>query len=264
MLEAGCAVIGGHSVRDEETKFGYSVTGLIDSDRVISNARALPGDRLLFTKALGTGVITTAIKKGAAQPSWIDGAIRSMTTLNKTAAEVITGVGWGLCPPTPGRADGFSVHAMTDVTGFGMIAHAREMALASKVSIRLRRRTYSPARRCARVCSPGPHPRRPDGEPGIRRMCGGIRGRNQRRNQDDAVRPADGRRSAHLGRAGALPMNWRRALRAARRTGGRDRRSFATGPASHHNRSLNLRAGGRNGWPFALRGAQSKAVEDAS
>jgi selenide,water dikinase len=133
MLEAGCAVIGGHSVRDEETKFGYSVTGLIDSDRVISNARALPGDRLLFTKALGTGVITTAIKKGAAQPSWIDGAIGSMTALNKTAAEVITG------GQVRGSAanHGFSVHAMTDVTGFGMIAHTREMALASKVSIRL-------------------------------------------------------------------------------------------------------------------------------
>jgi selenide,water dikinase len=141
MLEAGCAVIGGHSVRDEEIKFGYSVTGLIDSDRVISNARALPGDRLVFTKALGTGVITTAIKKGAAQPSWIDGAIRSMTTLNKTAAEVITG-GRARGPAANGQPsaanDGFSVHAMTDVTGFGMIAHTREMALASKVSIRLR------------------------------------------------------------------------------------------------------------------------------
>jgi len=133
MLEAGCAVIGGHSVRDEETKFGYSVTGLIDSDRIISNARALPGDRLVFTKALGTGVITTAIKKGEAQPSWIEGAIRSMTTLNKTAAEVITAAR----VRNSAASDGFSVHAMTDVTGFGMIAHTREMALASKVAIRL-------------------------------------------------------------------------------------------------------------------------------
>jgi selenide,water dikinase len=139
MLEAGCAVIGGHSVRDEEAKFGYSVTGLIDSDRVISNAGARPGDRLLFTKALGTGVITTAIKKGAAQPSWIEGAIRSMTTLNKTAAEVITGprVRGSARSQRPPANEGFSVHAMTDVTGFGMIAHAREMALASEVSIRL-------------------------------------------------------------------------------------------------------------------------------
>jgi selenide,water dikinase len=115
------------------------VTGLIDSDRVISNAGARPGDRLLFTKSLGTGVITTAIKKSAAQPSWIEGAIRSMTTLNQTAAEVITGarVGGSARSQRPAANDGFSVHAMTDVTGFGMIAHTREMALASQVSIRL-------------------------------------------------------------------------------------------------------------------------------
>ena len=89
MMEAGCTVIGGHSVRDDEMKFGYSVTGLIHPAKVFSNAGARAGDHLLFTKALGTGVITTAIKKGAAQPSWIEGAIRSMTTLNKTAAEVV-------------------------------------------------------------------------------------------------------------------------------------------------------------------------------
>ena len=89
MMEAGCAVIGGHSVRDEEMKFGYSVTGLIDPERVFANAGAKTGDRLLFTKALGTGVITTAIKKDVAKQEWIDAAIRSMTTLNKSAAEVI-------------------------------------------------------------------------------------------------------------------------------------------------------------------------------
>jgi selenide,water dikinase len=123
MIEAGCTVIGGHSVRDEETKFGYSVTGLVDPSRVLSNAGARESDRLLFTKALGTGVITTAIKKGMARQEWIDGAVRSMTTLNKATAEVIAG-----------RA---GVHSMTDVTGFGFIAHAREMALASKVSLRI-------------------------------------------------------------------------------------------------------------------------------
>ena len=146
MIEAGCTVVGGHSVRDEETKFGYSVTGLIDPQRVFTNAGARPGDRLLFTKALGTGVISTAIKKGAAKQPWIDAAIKSMTTLNKKAAEVITAhvatdafVRPSEFPngqrPTPN--DGFSVHAMTDVTGFGLIAHAREMALASNVSVRL-------------------------------------------------------------------------------------------------------------------------------
>jgi selenide,water dikinase len=122
MIEAGCSVIGGHSVRDEEMKFGYSVTGLIDPATVLKNGGALAGDRVLFTKALGTGVISTAIKKKAAEQPWIDAAIASMTTLNKKAAEVISG--------------GFAVHAMTDVTGFGLIGHAREIALASSVSLR--------------------------------------------------------------------------------------------------------------------------------
>ncbi len=125
MIEAGCTVIGGHSIRDEETKFGYSVTGLIDPKRVLKNAGAEPGDILLFTKAIGTGVISTAIKKGKALQKWIDGAVQSMTTLNKGAAEVI-------------QQGKFQIHAMTDVTGFGLIGHAREMALASKVSLRLR------------------------------------------------------------------------------------------------------------------------------
>ncbi len=122
MIEASCSVIGGHSVRDEEMKFGYSVTGLIDPARVLTNGGAKAGDRLLFTKALGTGVISTAIKKQNAKQPWIDDAIASMTTLNKKAAEVITGR--------------FAVHAMTDVTGFGLIGHAREIALASSVSLR--------------------------------------------------------------------------------------------------------------------------------
>jgi selenide,water dikinase len=123
MIEAGCSVIGGHSVRDEEMKFGYSVTGLVDPSRVLTNGGAKPGDRLIFTKALGTGVISTAIKKRAAKQSWVDAAISSMTTLNKKAAEVIAGR--------------LAVHAMTDVTGFGLIGHAREIALASSVSLRL-------------------------------------------------------------------------------------------------------------------------------
>ena len=124
MMEAGCTVIGGHSIRDDETKFGYSVTGVIHPKRVFANAGALPGDRLLFTKALGTGVISTAIKKNTAQPAWIEAAVRSMTTLNKAAAEVIAGAAW-------------PIHSMTDVTGFGLIGHAREMALASNVGLRL-------------------------------------------------------------------------------------------------------------------------------
>jgi selenide, water dikinase len=128
MVEAGCTVIGGHSIRDEETKFGYAVTGLIDPKKILANAGAKPGDALIFTKSLGTGVISTAIKKGKAQPAWIDAAVQSMTTLNKRAAEVI-------------QQGEFRVHAMTDVTGFGLIGHAREMALASNVSFHLRTRS---------------------------------------------------------------------------------------------------------------------------
>jgi selenide, water dikinase len=146
MIEAGCTVVGGHSIRDEETKFGYSVTGLIHPKRVLANQGAQPGDKLLFTKPLGTGVISTAIKKGVAKQEWIEAAVKSMTTLNKTAAEVITSVGTG-DPARPAErssaASGqrstankaFAVHALTDVTGFGLVGHAREMALASNVSL---------------------------------------------------------------------------------------------------------------------------------
>jgi selenide,water dikinase len=145
MIEAGCTVVGGHSIRDEEMKFGYSVTGLIDPKRVLANQGAQPGDKLLFTKALGTGVISTAIKKGVARQEWIDAAVRSMTTLNKTAAEVITAGGaTGVSPVRAERSSAgqpkaavptWSVHALTDITGFGLIGHAREMALASNVSL---------------------------------------------------------------------------------------------------------------------------------
>jgi len=125
MIEAGCTVVGGHSIRDEEIKFGYAVTGTVHPKKVLANGGAQRGDRLLFTKALGTGVISTAIKRGTALPTWIDAAIGSMTMLNKVAAEVVTGDG------------NFAVHSLTDVTGFGLIGHAREMALASKVSLKI-------------------------------------------------------------------------------------------------------------------------------
>ena len=124
MMEAGCTVIGGHSIRDEETKFGYSVTGMVHPKKVLANVGAKPGDSLLFTKSLGTGVISTAIKNQRAEPAWVDAAVRSMTTLNKRAAEVIIG-------------GSLRVNSMTDVTGFGLIGHAREMVLASDVSIQI-------------------------------------------------------------------------------------------------------------------------------
>ena len=122
MLEAGCAVIGGHSVQDAEMKFGYAVTGTIHPDRVLKNKGAQPGDVLFLTKAIGTGVITTAIKRSLAQQDWIDSATRSMTTLSKNAAIAIIGAG-------------LRVNAMTDVTGFGLAGHAREMAFASAVTL---------------------------------------------------------------------------------------------------------------------------------
>jgi len=137
MIEAGCTVVGGYSIRDEETKFGYSVTGLIHPKRVLANQGAQPGDKLLFTKALGTGVISTAIKKGVAKQEWIEAAVKSMTTLNKTAAEVITANSERRTANDEQRTtnSAFSVHALTDITGFGLIGHAREMALASNVSL---------------------------------------------------------------------------------------------------------------------------------
>ena len=140
MIEAGCTVIGGHSIRDEETKFGYAVTGLIHPKKVLANRGAKPGDRLILTKSLGTGVISTAIKKEKAKHEWIDAAVQSMTTLNRAAAEIVTTNGSRSMRPEAGNrkpeAD-FPVHAMTDVTGFGLIGHAREIALASDVSLEL-------------------------------------------------------------------------------------------------------------------------------
>jgi selenide,water dikinase len=128
MIEAGCTIIGGHSIRDEETKFGYSVTGMIHPKRIYANEGAREGDALILTKAIGTGVISTAIKKERAKAEWIELAMASMTTLNKQAAEVIA---------NGADADHYAVHAMTDITGFGLIGHLREMLLASNVSARI-------------------------------------------------------------------------------------------------------------------------------
>ena len=125
MMEAGCTVIGGHSVRDPEIKFGYAVTGTIHPGRVLANAGAKAGDTLILTKPIGTGVISTAIKRGEAKPAWIDAATRAMTTLNSTAAGIAT-------------SGSFHVHAATDITGFGLIGHLREVAAGSGVSIRLK------------------------------------------------------------------------------------------------------------------------------
>jgi selenide, water dikinase len=123
MAEACCAVVGGHSVRDAEVKFGYAVTGLIDPQRVLTNAGAVAGDAVILTKPIGTGVITTAIKQGKARPEWVASAVESMTTLNRAASRLV--------------AEHAGVHAMTDVTGFGLIGHGRELALGSGMRIEI-------------------------------------------------------------------------------------------------------------------------------
>jgi selenide,water dikinase len=122
MREAGCAVLGGHSITDAEIKFGYAVTGTIDPRRVKPNAGARAGDALVFTKQLGTGVISTALRREVVSESHMQSAIDSMLTLNRIACE---------------RMLEFDVHGCTDITGFGLIGHAREMALASDVTLEI-------------------------------------------------------------------------------------------------------------------------------
>ena len=122
MKEAQCTILGGHSITDDEPKFGYAVTGLIHPAKVKPNANAKPGDVLLLTKPLGTGVISTALKKGLASIAHVDASIDSMTTLNRWAAEAMAQV---------------EVNSVTDVTGFGLLGHGREMALASHVTLEI-------------------------------------------------------------------------------------------------------------------------------
>jgi selenide, water dikinase len=121
--EADCSIIGGHSVNDDEIKFGYSVTGTIHPDRILTNAGARAGDALVFTKRLGTGVISTALKRGLATGHHMQASIQSMLTLNRRACEAMLQ---------------HEAHGCTDITGFGMIGHAREMALASGVTLEIR------------------------------------------------------------------------------------------------------------------------------
>jgi selenide, water dikinase len=124
LREAGTALLGGHTVKDKEIKFGYAVTGAVDPARVRTNGGARPGDALLLTKPLGTGVIGTAIKFNRVAAALVDQAVTAMRTLNKAAAEAL------------GTVD--QVHSCTDVTGFGLIGHATEMAEASGVTLALR------------------------------------------------------------------------------------------------------------------------------
>jgi len=123
LREAGVALLGGHTVQDPEIKFGYAVTGAVDPKRILTNTNAKPGDRLILTKPLGTGIVGTAIKFGRASNDLIARAIDQMRTLNKAAAEAIA------------KVDG--VHACTDITGFGLAGHASEMAIGSNVTMEI-------------------------------------------------------------------------------------------------------------------------------
>lgn len=120
MNEAGVVIVGGHSVDDQEMKFGYAVTGTIHPERVITNAGAKPGDVLILTKPIGTGAINTAVKRGTARETTIEACIAAMTTSAANASKTMVRL---------------EANACTDVTGFGLLGHAYEMAKASDVSL---------------------------------------------------------------------------------------------------------------------------------
>jgi selenide,water dikinase len=124
MAEAKCSVIGGHSIRNEDIQFGYAVTGTIHPQRVWRNVGARTGDVLLLTKAIGTGVISTALKKDCAEPGSLEAAISSMSELNRAASEALQELQEKAGTASP-------IQAVTDVTGFGLLGHAREMALGN-------------------------------------------------------------------------------------------------------------------------------------
>jgi selenide,water dikinase len=122
LKEAGCALLGGHSVRDPEIKFGYAVTGLVDPERLLSNAGGKPGQALVLTKPLGTGVVATALKAGEAPADAVAAATRAMTRLNRAASEAALRHG---------------VTAATDITGFGLLGHAAAVARESRLTLEI-------------------------------------------------------------------------------------------------------------------------------
>jgi selenide,water dikinase len=120
--EAGVAIVGGHTVEDDEPKYGMAVTGTVHPDRIVSNAGARPGDLLFLTKAIGTGVLASALKKDAIDAHAMAPAVASMTTLNEGASAAMVAT---------------DVSAATDVTGFGLLGHGIELARASHVGLRI-------------------------------------------------------------------------------------------------------------------------------
>jgi len=122
MEEAGVTLVGGHTVDDPEIKYGLSVTGLVHPKKILSNAKAIPGDLLVLTKPIGTGIIATALKGRMASEKAVRQMVESMTALNRKASEKMQALG---------------AHACTDITGFGLIGHGLEMAKASHVGLRI-------------------------------------------------------------------------------------------------------------------------------
>ncbi len=120
--EAGVSVVGGHSIDDQEPKVGYAVVGVVHPEKVWKNVGARVGDQIVLTKPIGTGIISTAVKKAEASPRAVEAAVRAMGALNRAAAEAAAEVG---------------AHAVTDVTGFGLLGHLREMTAGSKVRARI-------------------------------------------------------------------------------------------------------------------------------
>ena len=141
LRRAGVVLLGGHTVRDREIKFGYAVTGAVAPDRIWTNAGARPGDVLLLTKPIGTGIIGTAIKAGRAPAAVVERAVAGMRTLNRAAAEALSTV---------------DVHACTDVTGFGLLGHGSEMAGASGVGLEIEAAAVPAHRRRGRPGGPEP------------------------------------------------------------------------------------------------------------
>lgn len=119
MKEAACSVIGGHSVSDDEIKFGYAVTGVVHPRRYWRNVGAQPGDTLLLSKPIGTGVVATAAKRGGATANDVSASVTSMLELNRSAAEAL---------------DGLKVHACTDITGFGLLGHLKELCSVGEIT----------------------------------------------------------------------------------------------------------------------------------
>lgn len=122
VLEAGAVLAGGHSVQDDEPKYGLSVTGFVHPDKIFKNYGSNPGDVLILTKEIGSGLINTAIKAEMAEKEWIDEVVQVMTSLNKKGKEVI---------------ENYNISACTDITGFGLAGHAMEMAASSKVTFEI-------------------------------------------------------------------------------------------------------------------------------